>query len=145
MSAWGVEAFANDVALDEATWLVQPGAVVDCLERAQILLASQNLVSEEAANTAYAAVEMIAASLAPEPYWQDEHTTLFDHDSLPYLPPVITRWLQTRPFFTLGEIELALDVIKLLRRPELLALWQEPVERETALSETERRLLAHIS
>ena len=145
MSAWGVEAFANDVALDEATWLTQPGAVVDCAERGLILLASQNLVSEEMANTAYAAVEMIAASLAFEPYWQDDHTTLFDRDSLPYLPPVITRWLKTRPFFTLGEIELALDVTRLLRRPELLALWQEPVERETALSETENRLLAHIS
>jgi hypothetical protein len=145
MSAWGVEAFANDVALDEATWLTRPGAVVDCLERGRILLASQNLGCEQAANTAFAAVEVIAAALAPEPYWQDEHTTLFDRDSLPYLPPVITRWLKTRPFFTLTEIELALDVIKQLRRPELLALWREPVERERALSETERRLLAHIS
>jgi hypothetical protein len=97
-------------------------------------------------NTAYAAAEVIAAAIASEPYWQYEHTTLGERDSLPYIPPVITRWLrEKRPYFTLAEIELALFVIKQLRRPELLASWFKPAERESALAETERRLLDRIS
>jgi hypothetical protein len=148
MGAWGVEAFANDYALDDVDLLASKPGVLAALEKV-LLMTDSDDPNDWSVFTAYGACEVIAAAHAPDPYFQSEGTTLFANlagpdgpsEATPYVPEEISDWLaREQPSFSVAEIEQALEVIDILKRPEMIEDWSHPDSRLQALDLTRFRL-----
>lgn len=155
MGAWGMAAFANDYALDDAHLLCSEDGVRAALEKVRPFAESGDASAANSSLdwelfTAHGAAEVVAAAHADSPYYQAEGTTLFPEaarkegveiEIVEYVPEEIASWLETaRPRFKAADIELAISVCELLQSPEFTEDWSDPAERRDALEATKTRL-----